>query len=102
MKKDRKYWRDKANNFIKNGAVDTALVFLSKGWSAVASGPVGWMAERILEYVWDKTAGKMVRLGLRKGWLVVDLASGAIKIKKINKAKDENNSDDYWDTISDI
>jgi hypothetical protein len=99
---ERKKFRDKASALIKSGAVDTALAFLSTAWVLINRGPIKWFTEKILEYVWNKTADRAVRLFMRKGWLMVDKASGSIRIRKIRKAKGENNPDEYWSTISDI
>lgn len=102
MKLTRKQWRDWTSDLIKKGAVDSLLLLLSKGWSFINVGPVNWVAEKIIEYVWDKTGDKLIRMILRKGWLAYDLHQGRFKIKKINKAKENEDSNDYWDTISDI
>lgn len=82
--------------------MEAALAFISKGWSLVNRGPIKWITEKFIEYIWDKSGDKAVRFVLRKGWLIYDVADGHFKIKKVNKAKDENDDSTYWDTISDI
>ena len=100
--KNRKYYRDKVSKFIKTGVVNAALVYIGGIWTKAVGGPIGWIVERLLEYVWDKTGDKLIRFLVRKTYLGVDKASGKIRIRKINKAKNENNDTDYWNTISDI
>ena len=100
--KDRKFWRDKIDEFFKSRAMKLALAFISAKASWLVAGPMGWLTNIILSHLWNALASKALKWAMRKGALVVDKRQGKIRIKKINKAKDENNDDDYWDTISDI
>jgi len=101
-KKDRKYYRDKVSGLIKTGVVNSALVYVGGIWTKFAGGPIGWIAEKLLEYVWDKTGDKFIRFLVRKSYLGVDLKTGQIRIKKINKAKIEGDEQEYWRNIGDI
>lgn len=80
--------------------VALAFIAAKAGW--LLYGPLGWATNMVLAKLWDVFAGKAIRWAMRKGALVVDIRTGKIRIKKINKAKDESDNDTYWDTISDI
>ena len=90
------------NQLIRNAAVKAAFskLITKLGWSA--TGFQGWLANFIVNHAYDYIAKPLVGLVIRKGMLVYDKVDGNFKLKKINKAKDENDTDTYWDTLSDI
>lgn len=87
-------------DFFKGAAIKAALKALLG--SATAGGIKGWIIKYVVTELFEEVAEPLIKLSIRKGLLVHDKIEGKIKIKKINKAKDENDADTYWDTISDI
>jgi len=100
--KDRQYWRDKVSRIIKTGVVQAALAFLSTVAAWATKGPIGWIAERIMEKVWDLTGDKLLRYAIRKRCLAVDKKQGQIRVRKIYDAKNNKDADAYWRNIGSI
>jgi hypothetical protein len=98
----RKFWRDKIAQFLKSRAVNSALDFIRKKAIWAVTGNVGWITTLVINKLWNRFGDPLVRYLIRKEALGVDIAKGKIRISKIGVAKDENDSEKYWDTISDI
>ena len=78
----------------------TSKLIAKLGWSA--TGFQGWLAEFIVKNAYKYVAKPVAELMIRKGFLIYDKTAGKFRIKKINKAKEENDAETYWDNISDI
>lgn len=100
--KDRKFWRDKIAGFLKGKAIALAVKWIGTKAAWLITGPWGWVVNILLTFLWNQFGGPAIRWVIRKGALKVDLAQGRIRIKKINKAKEDEDDETYWDTMSDI
>lgn len=92
--------RDRLVEHFKDKAVKFALKKLLG--SAMAGGFKGWLVKFIAEYLFEEIAEPVIKLAIRKGFLVVDKISGHITVKKINKAKENNDEDSYVDSIGSV
>lgn len=98
----RKLIRDKISAIIRGRVVSLAISFIATKVAWLATGPWGWVLNIVLSAVWNLVGDKMVRWAVRKGGLVLDKTQGKIRINKINKAKQDEDIDEYVDTISNI
>jgi hypothetical protein len=85
---------------LKGAAVKAALKKVLG--SSSAGGFRGWLVKFITVELFDELAAPVIKFSIRKGFLIYDKIDGSFKLKKINKAKDENNTNDYWDNIGSI
>ena len=90
----RKSARDKISKLIEDGALDIVLVNFS--------GILGWIVKPIAKRLYRLSGDKIIRWGLREGMWLYDTGKGAYQFKKMEKAKDENDSDTFWDVASGI
>lgn len=87
-------------NFLKGAAVKYALKKLLG--SAVMGGFRAWLVKFIVEELFEYVAEPIIKLAVRKSLLVYDKGIGKIRIKRIEKAKEEGDESGYIDNISDV
>jgi hypothetical protein len=87
-------------NFLKGSAVKLAIKKILG--TAAVGGIKGWLIKIIVTELFEEIAEPLIKLALRKGLLVYDKIDGNIKIKRLEKAKEENNETNYNSTIDDI
>ena len=92
--------RDKLVEQLKDRAVKLALKKILG--SVMTGGFKGWIVKFIAEYLFEEIGEPIIKLSIRKGFLVVDKISGNITVKKIDRAKEEENEEDYADNIGDV
>jgi len=85
---------------LEKAVVKTALKKILG--SAVMGGFKAWLIKFIATELFEHVAEPVIRLAIRKGQLIYDKTDGNLKLKKIREAKDEDDTDTYWDTIGDI
>ena len=86
--------------FLKGSAVKLAIKKILG--TAAVGGIKGWIIKIIVTELFEEVAEPLIKLALRKGFLAYDKIDGSIKIKKLEKAKAENNETSYNSTIDDI
>lgn len=87
-------------NFLKGSAVKFALKkFLG---SAAAGGFKAWLIKLIVTELFEEIAEPLLKLALRKGHFIYDKIDGEIKLKKIERAKNEEDEDAYTRNIGDV
>ena len=86
--------------FLKGSAVKLAIKKILG--TAAMGGIKGWIIKITVTELFEEVAEPLIKLALRKGFLVYDKIDGSIKIKKLEKAKAENNETAYNSTIDDI
>lgn len=94
-------WKDIIINLAKKGFLE----FVVKKVLGVALSVGGfkvWLVKYLATELFEEVAEPVARLLIRKGQLAYDKIDGNIKINKIVESVDEENSDDYWDTIGSI
>lgn len=89
---------------------DTLVTVARRNWlqlllksilgSAKAAGFKLWLVKYISEHLFDELFKPLIEAGVRAGALKVDKIHGALIIKKVNKAKEEQNEEDYRINIS--
>ena len=99
---NEKWWRNYVANLFKSAAVKAALNFIKSKFGLVLAGPWGWLANLVLEKLWDYFGAPMVRWAQRKLLLGVDKATGKIKVRKVKDAKEAGNVADYDSAIDDL
>jgi hypothetical protein len=70
--------------------------------SGAALGFKGWLITFIATELFEELAVPFLNYLKRKGMLVYDRTQGRIKVKKLEKAKEENNEDRYDDIVDSI
>lgn len=86
--------------FLKGKAVKVALKKLLG--SAALGGFKAWLIKFIVIELFEEVAQPLILLAYRKGMRVVDEANGKLKVKKIEKAKEEGSEDGYTSTIGTV
>ena len=89
-----------ARNFIKDKLIKAALK--SVLGSVYAGGFKAWIIKLIVVEFTEEVAVPLVQFATRKGLLFYDKTTGAIKIKKIEQAKEDGNEDDYTSNIGNV
>lgn len=101
MKKS--FWitlRDILVNILKGKVVKMALVkFLG---SAAAGGITGWLVTFIVEELFERVAEPIIRMSFRKGALFYDKTEGKLMVRKIRKAKEGKDEEEYRRTIGNV
>jgi len=92
--------RDKLVEHLKGKAVRLALKKILG--AAAMGGFKGWLVKFIVTELFEEVAEPLIKLAVRKGFLLYDKAEGAIKIKKLNEAKEDGNEEDYRTTIGSV
>ena len=85
-------------SILKSKIVKMAVVRLI----GVSAGFKAWVLSMVLKYIFDLVAVPIINLAIRKGMLVYDTARGKIIVKKLKKAKEDGNEDDYDDIVDDL
>lgn len=83
----------------------TVKIVLSRIFGIIAVSAGGfkiWLARIILEYGFDKLLVPVINFLIRKGALVYDVTEGKIKIKKLNEAREDGNTQDYNEAIDNV
>ena len=70
--------------------------------SSVAGGFYGWAIAYLVSLGVEKVLEPSIEFLVRKGLLFVDIESGKIAIKRVEKAKDENDEDTYTSIVIDV
>ena len=92
--------KDALINFLKGQAVKLALKkFLG---SAVAGGFKAWLVKFIVKELYDEIAEPLIKMGINHVGYIYDKQKGKIQVKLIERAKDENNHEDYRNTVNDV
>lgn len=68
----------------------------------MVGGVKAWVVKFIVTELFDHVAEPVIEYAIRKGHLFVDKREGKMKLSKIERAKDENNADDYWSSIGSV
>ena len=87
-------------NFLRDAIVKLALKKLLG--NVMAGGFKAWIIKYIALELFDEVLEPLLRLAIRKGMLGVDKIDGAIKVKKITRAKYEDDEATYRNTIGDV
>ena len=66
------------------------------------AGPKAWIISFVVKNLWDEIAEPLIRSGLVEIQYLYEKQEGKVQIKKLEKAINENNKEDYEDTIDDI
>lgn len=90
--------RDAVIEHLKGRAIKIALRKLL----GTMTGFRAWVVKFIVSELFEHLAEPIIKLSMRKGFLLVDKASGRIKIKKMREAKEEGDESEYNDQIDDI
>jgi len=92
--------RKAIEEFFKGAAIKAALSFIGSKVAWMVTGPWGWIANLVLTKLWNAWGRGAVNWATRKGLLFYDTQQGKIQYKKIEKAIQSGNDDDYWDAMS--
>lgn len=87
-------------NFLKSKFVSMSIAKIIG--SAALGGFRIWLIKFLVENLYDQIAEPIVKAILIKGGYVYDRIEGNVLVKKIEKAKEENNETDYNAGIDDI
>jgi len=79
---------------LKNKFTETILKKVL-GSAMKIAGFKGWLLNFIITQLWDHVAEPMAKFGIRKGLLFYDKTRGIILVKKIKKARADNDEDDF-------
>ena len=87
--------------YLQTAAIKAALKAVFK--TAVPGGLKAWAIKYVVkEILFDKAITPMVQKIFLEIGYSFDVGEGKILIKRLKKAQDENNQNDYDDTIDDI
>lgn len=70
--------------------------------AVTAGGFKIWIAKIIVGYGFDKILVPVINTLIRKGTLLYDVTDGKIKVKKLREARNDNNQQDYDNSVDDI
>lgn len=87
-------------NLLKKELTKKALIKILG--SSVAGGIYGWVIAFLVEQGMERIIEPSIEFLVRKGLLYVDQTSGKIAIKRLEKAKNENDEDTYTNIIIDV
>lgn len=87
-------------DLLKGQAVKLALKKLLG--SAMVGGPKAWLIKFIVTELFEEVAEPLIRYALNQVGYYYDKIDGEVKIKKLNRARENNNEQDYNATIDDI
>ena len=87
-------------NYLKGAAVKAALLkFLG---SAVAGGWKAWVIKFLVKEAMEEVIIPLLNYMQREALFGYDIINGKLKVKRIDKAKEEGDEETYWDTIGSI
>ena len=89
-------------DFLKGSAVKYAVKKLLGTSTGIIGGVKGWLIKYAITELFEEVVEPVIKLAIRKGLLVYDKVDGKIKLKKLEKAKEENDEATYNSTIDDI
>jgi hypothetical protein len=89
-------------DFLKGSAVKFAVKKLLGSSVGMIAGVKGWLIKYAITELFEEVAEPLINLAIRKGLLAYDKVDGKIKLKRLEKAKEENNEANYNTTIDDI
>lgn len=96
------YFKSWINVFLRGQVVKLALKkILSSSIGAVA-GVQGWLVAFIVGELYDELAEPIVKLALREIGYHIEVVKGKTIVKKINKARQEGNHEDYRRNVDDL
>ena len=87
-------------DLLKGQAVKLALKKLLG--SAMVGGPKAWLIKFIVTELFEEIAEPFIRYALNQVGYYYDKIDGEVKIKKLDRARENNNEQDYNATIDDI
>lgn len=68
----------------------------------MTGGFKAWVVKFVVTELFDTLVEPIVEYAIRKGHLFVDKQEGKIRLSKIERAKDENDADAYWDNVGSV
>ena len=87
---------------LKSAAVKAALSKLVVWGVIQVGGFKEWLASVLVKYAFKEIVVPIINFSIRKEYLVYDIAAGKHRLKNVDKAKEENNVEDYLRNMSDI
>jgi hypothetical protein len=96
------YFKTTVTEMLKSAVVKAALSKLLVHGLIRVGGFKEWLVGTIIKYAFDELAVPLINYSIRKGMLVVDTQKGKVLLKNIERAKDENNIEDYLRNMSDV
>ena len=87
-------------DFLKGSAIKAALRKILG--SALMGGFKAWLVKFAVTELFEQLVQPIILLSIRKGLLFYDKTKGKIRVKKIKKAKEEGNEQDYDTGIDDV
>lgn len=84
---------------LKKKAVKTIML---KIFGRVVGGPVGYLVTLLVEKIFEHGIEPLVNELILRDLLLYDRKKGKVLVRKIQKAKDENNESNYRDLISGV
>jgi len=92
-----RFIRDQIVEHLKGKAIKLALKKVLG--SVMAGGIKGWLVKFVVTELFEEIAEPLIKLAIRKGFVLYDKIEGSINVKQTEKAKDEGNYDDYLDHV---
>lgn len=89
-------------SILKSVAVKAALSKIFGTLALKAGGFKIWLAKLLLEYGFDKLLIPVINAGIRFGVYANYYVDGKVLIKKVSKAKEEKNVEEYLKHMSNI
>lgn len=86
-------FKEQLIKFLKGEAVKLALKKILG--SAVIGGPKAWIIKFIVTELYEEIGEPLIRAGLNQIGYYYDKIDGNIQVKKLEKARDQNNADAY-------
>ena len=87
-------------SFLKERAVKLALKKLLG--SIVTGGIRAWIIRFIVEELFEEVVEPLIKMALREAGWVYERAKGEIHVKRLEDAREDNDAQDYNDTVDDI
>lgn len=85
--------------FLKGAAVKAALKKLLG--SAVMGGFKGWLIKFVVTELFEEIAEPLIKAGLNHVGYLYDKVDGNVKVKRIERARSEDDHDTYRATVND-
>ena len=94
------FTKEKILAFLKQRVVTTAIKKIATITSL--GGVKGWLANYIVEYLYDEVGQPVVLLSLRKLNYTYEVIEGKVLIKKLDDAKRDHDQEEYDSIVDDI
>lgn len=78
------------------------LLFSKLFKTASMSGLRLWLVKFVVNAAWNFIGEPIAKYAIRKGLLFYDKVDGHVKVRKLQRARDENNQEDYDNARDDI